>query len=481
MSTVQFKIVQAELLDSADLPLSFLEQAAATLAAGPIDFGDLYFERAEAESFYLEEGIIKAGSFDIDKGVGIRAVAGEKTGFAYSDVLDRPSILAACRAAGSIAAGHSCPRVRIGAPRELKPLYTMENPLNSWERERKAAFLQELDAAARSASPYVTQVTAHLACVHKMFLVLTTDGQISCDIKPVIHASVTAVLEKDGRRESGFAARGGAVLLDALSDPKLPAELAGEAVRIAQVNLAACQGPVGTMPVVLGAGWPGVLIHEAVGHGLEGDFNRTGSSAFSGKVGQQVASSCCTVIDDGSMPNRRGSVTCDDEGTPGQRNVLIENGILKGYMQDRQNASLMGVKPTGNGRRQDYSCLPLPRMTNTYLQPGDYAPEEIITSVDSGIYAVNFSGGQVDITSGRFVFCTSEAFLIEHGRVTAPIKGVTLIGNGPEVMQQIAMVGNDLAFDQGIGVCGKAGQSVPVGIGQPTVKVSALTVGGTQG
>ena len=357
----------------------------------------------------------------------------------------------------------------------------MENPLNSWERERKAAFLQELDAAARSASPYVTQVTAHLACVHKMFLVLTTDGQISCDIKPVIHASVTAVLEKDGRRESGFAARGGAVLLDALSDPKLPAELAGEAVRIAQVNLAACQGPVGTMPVVLGAGWPGVLIHEAVGHGLEGDFNRTGSSAFSGKVGQQVASSCCTVIDDGSMPNRRGSVTCDDEGTPGQRNVLIENGILKGYMQDRQNASLMGVKPTGNGRRQDYSCLPLPRMTNTYLQPGDYAPEEIITSVDSGIYAVNFSGGQVDITSGRFVFCTSEAFLIEHGRVTAPIKGVTLIGNGPEVMQQIAMVGNDLAFDQGIGVCGKAGQSVPVGIGQPTVKVSALTVGGTQG
>ena len=470
--------VRRQLLEPAAMDDAFLDEALGALYQRSIDFGELYFERLVHESFYLEEGIIKAGSYDIDQGVGIRALAGEKTGFAYSDVIDKKSVLDACAAARSISAGHNAQRVQVRTASVREPLYVADNPILSWERERKTAFLQALDQAARAADPRVSQVTANLSASYKMFLLASTDGRLCADVKPVIHVSVTAVLEQEGRRESGFAARGGACLFDALSDPALPAELAQEAIRIAAVNLAARQGPAGTMPVVLGSGWPGVLIHEAVGHGLEGDFNRVGSSAFSGKVGQQVASSCCSVVDDGSMAGRRGSLNFDDEGTPGQRNVLIENGILKGYMQDRQNAALMGADLTGNGRRQDYSCLPLPRMTNTYLMPGQYDPAEIISSVEHGIYAVNFSGGQVDITSGRFVFCTSEAYLIEHGKVGAPIKGVTLIGNGPEVMRQISMVGNDLAFDQGIGVCGKAGQSVPVGIGQPTVRADAITVGG---
>lgn len=473
------ELVRQELLHPMGIEDNFLARALDELCAHELTFGDLYFERAVQERFYLEEGIIKSGSFDIEQGVGIRAVAGEKTGFAYSDVIDKPSILRACKAAAGIGQGHPCTRVNLTA-RKAKPLYVADNPVHSWERKRKIDFLQALDSYARAADPRVKQVMAQLATQHKMFLVVATDGTLAADIKPVIHVSLTVVMEEKGKRESGFAARGGAVLLDALDDAKLPSELAHEAVRIATVNLAAQAGPTGQMPLVLGAGWPGVLVHEAVGHGLEGDFNRVGSSAFSGKIGQQVASKACTVIDDGTLPYRRGSVTFDDEGTPGAHNVLIEQGILKGYMQDKQNAFLMHSAPTGNGRREDYGSLPLPRMTNTYLAPGDYSPAEIIATVDKGIYAVNFSGGQVDITSGRFVFCTSEAYLIEQGKVTTPIKGVTLIGNGPEVMQRVSMVGNDLAFDQGIGVCGKAGQSVPVGIGQPTVKVEAITVGGME-
>ncbi len=473
------EMVRRQLLAPAEIDDAFLAEALSALAAHQLTFGDIYFERSVHESFYLEEGIIKSGSFDIDQGVGIRAVDGEKTGFAYSDVIDKTSILRACAAAAGIGHGHACACVKL-SPRQAAPLYTAKSPLDSWERQRKIALLQALDKSARAADPRVTQVMAQLSTQHKLFLVAATDGTLACDIKPVIHVSVTVVLESGGRRESGFAARGGAVLLDALSDPALAQTLAQEAVRIADVNLAAKPGPSGELSLVLGSGWPGVLIHEAVGHGLEGDFNRVGSSAFSGKLGQQVASPVCTVIDDGTLPDRRGSVTFDDEGTPGQHNVLIEKGVLKGYMQDKQNAALMQARLTGNGRREDYGSLPLPRMTNTYLAPGEYAPQEIIASVDKGIYAVNFSGGQVDITSGRFVFCTSEAYLIEHGKVTAPIKGVTLIGNGPEIMQRISMVGNDLAFDQGIGVCGKSGQSVPVGIGQPTVKVDAITIGGME-
>lgn len=466
------------LLKPAEIDQNFIAKALDALASREIDFGDLYFERTVQESFYLEEGIIKSGSFDIDKGVGIRAVIGEKSGFAYSDVVDKPSIMQACSAAASISSGHNCPQIKINERKERTPLYVSGDPISSWERECKIKFLQELDRAARACDSRVTQVMANLAATHKVCLIACTDGSICADVKPIIHCSLSVVLEQDGRRESGFASRGGAVLLDALADPTLPAELAAEAVRIASVNLSAVDGPAGTMPVVLGAGWPGVLIHEAVGHGLEADFNRVGSSAFSGKLGQKVASECCTIVDDGTMPNRRGSVTYDDEGTPGQRNVLIENGILKAYMQDKQNARLMGLALTGNGRRQDYACLPQPRMTNTFMLPGKYSQDEIISSVDKGIFAVNFAGGQVDITSGRFVFSSSEAYLIEHGKVTVPIKNVTLIGNGPEVMQQISMVGSDLEFDQGIGVCGKGGQSVPVGIGQPSLKVDALTVGG---
>ena len=321
---------------------------------------------------------------------------------------------------------------------------------------------------------------AALSCSHKVSMTMTTDGQITCDIKPIVQIIINLVMAQVNRSEMGFVASGGAIMLpELLANDKIE-QLASEAVRIGSVNLEAENAPAGTMPVVLGAGWPGVLIHEAVGHGLEGDFNRTGTSNFTGKIGQQVASKSCTIIDDGTLKNRRGSLTFDDEGTKSARNVLIENGILKGYMQDKQNAALMGMSPTGNGRRESYNCLPMPRMTNTYMLPGKYDKDEIISSVDKGIYAVNFSGGQVDITSGKFVFSTSEAYLIEHGKITTPIKGATLIGNGPETMKQVSLVGSDLKFDDGIGTCGKAGQSVPVGIGQPTLKIDTITVGGTK-
>ncbi len=480
------------LLAPEDLDLPFVVQAAAELGGHGLDFGELYFERCVHESFYLEEGIIKNGSFDIEKGVAARAVLGEKSGFAYSDILDRASITEACRAACSISSGHSCTREAIGRmvlPEDKRRLlYLSADPFATPDRREKLKFLQAMDAAARSlGGDRVRQVTARLACSHKVTLIVRSDGLVCADIKPLLNCALGVILEDHGRRESGFAAAGGAGLFDELFKPRLfgsgPAledQLAREAVRTAEVNLQARPGPSGSMPVVLAAGWPGVLIHEAVGHGLEADFNRTGSSVFSGRIGQKVASECCTIVDNGTLARRRGSVFWDDEGTPGQCNVLIEKGILRCYMQDRQNAMLMGAQPTGNGRRQDYSCLPLPRMTNTYMLPGSCSQEEIISSVERGVFAVNFSGGQVDITSGRFVFCTSEAYLIEHGRVSDPIKNATLIGNGPEVMQQVSMVGNDLEFDHGIGVCGKSGQSVPVGIGQPSLKVDALTVGGME-
>ena len=339
--------------------------------------------------------------------------------------------------------------------------------------------LEALDKTCRSLDPRVVQVMASLNGSHSVTLVARTDGVLTADVKPTVQISVTVIMQQGQRREYGSASNGGAFLFEDLIHTDTVSKLAREAVRMAAVNLEAVEAPAGTMPVVLGAGWPGVLVHEAVGHGLEGDFNRTGSSAFTGKLGQKVASEACTVIDDGTLPRRRGSMTFDDEGTPTAHNVLIEKGVLKGYMQDRQNAMLMGMRPTGNGRRESYSSLPLPRMTNTYLMPGNFEREEIISSVKKGLYAVNFAGGQVDITSGRFVFSASEAYLIENGKITVPVKGATLIGNGPETMQVVSMVGNDLEFDKGIGACGKAGQSVPVGIGLPTVKVDALTVGGT--
>ncbi len=475
------EIAQSSLLANSDIDMSVLSQALKTLSANKIDFGDIYFEKTESESFSLEDGIVKTGSFDISKGVGVRAILGTKTGFAYSDILDKFSLIEACKAARTISSGHNCNTVNISQNYiKSAPLYSPDNPIMSLSRDEKVAILEKIDKSVRSKDPRVLQVMAALSCSHKVSMTMTTDGQITCDIKPIVQIIINLVMAQVNRREMGFVASGGAIMLpELLANDKIE-QLASEAVRIGSVNLEAENAPAGTMPVVLGAGWPGVLIHEAVGHGLEGDFNRTGTSNFTGKIGQQVASKSCTIIDDGTLKNRRGSLTFDDEGTKSARNVLIENGILKGYMQDKQNAALMGMSPTGNGRRESYNCLPMPRMTNTYMLPGKYDKDEIISSVDKGIYAVNFSGGQVDITSGKFVFSTSEAYLIEHGKITTPIKGATLIGNGPETMKQVSLVGSDLKFDDGIGTCGKAGQSVPVGIGQPTLKIDTITVGGTK-
>ena len=473
--------VSKVLLEPSDLDIAFLDKALKELALRKIDFGDLYFERNISESFFLEEGIVKGGSYDISKGVGVRAVLGEKTGFAYSDVIDKNSILEACRAARSISSGQQCSSVNILTPATFANLYVKDNPIDSLPREVKVGLLEKLDKCARALDSRVVQVMASLGGLYCHKLIANTDGTLAADIKPIAQLSVTVIMAgKDGRMEQGFASMGGSYLFDVFTKDNAVEALAKEAVRSAVVNMDAIAAPAGTMPVVLGAGWPGVLIHEAVGHGLEGDFNRTKSSAFTDKVGTKVASSACTIIDDGTIPNRRGSFPCDDEGVASHKTVLIENGILKGYMQDRQNAMLMKASLTGNGRRESYNCLPMPRMTNTYMLPGQYSKDDIIASVKDGIYAVNFSGGQVDITSGKFVFSTSEAYLIKNGKIDVPIKGATLIGNGPETMNLVSMVGNDLKFDAGIGTCGKSGQSVAVGIGQPTLKVDALTVGGTK-
>ncbi len=469
------------LWENTDIDLNSLNTALKTLTERKIDFGDIYFEQNISESFSLEDSIVKCGSFDICKGVGVRAVSGNKTGFAYSDRLDFSSLLEASKAARTISSGTNCDGVCISTTYPHKaPLYSSDNPISSISREEKVAILEKVDKIARSLDNRVIQVMANLSANYKVSLTARTDGQITTDIKPIVQMVVSLIMEQNGRREFGFVASGGAFMLnDLIKDQKIE-KMAKEAVRVGSVNLEAIPAPAGSMNVVLGAGWPGVLIHEAVGHGLEGDFNRTKTSAFTNLIGQKVASDVCTIIDDGTIPKRRGSMTFDDEGTPSSQNILIENGILKGYMQDRQNAMLMGKPCTGNGRRENYNSLPIPRMTNTYLKAGNYKKEEIIESVKNGIYAVNFSGGQVDITSGKFVFSTSEAYLIENGKVSAPIKGATLIGNGPATMKQVSMVADDLTFDDGIGTCGKAGQSVPVGIGQPTLKINQITVGGTQ-
>ena len=471
---------QKLLWNNSDIDLLVLERAIKTLSSKNIDWGDIYFELSQAESFSLEDGIIKGGAFDISKGVGVRAVCGAKTGFAYSDIVDEFSLLEACKAAKTIGSGQKCNAINISLHSLSKdPLYSPENPIFSLSREDKVAVLEKIDTYARSKDPRVIQVMAGLSCSHKVSLTMTTEGYMTCDIKPIVQIVINLVLKQGSRREMGFVASGGAIMLPELLQNDKAIKLTDEALRIGSLNLEAINAPAGTMPVVLGSGWPGVLIHEAVGHGLEGDFNRTKTSTFTDRIGEKVASNACTIVDDGTLPKRRGSLTYDNEGTASQHNVLIENGILKGYMQDKQNAQLMGMMPTGNGRRESYNCLPLPRMTNTYMLPGKYDKEEIISSVKKGIYAVNFNGGQVDITSGKFVFSTSEAYLIENGKISTPIKGATLIGNGPETMSQVSMVGNDLKFDDGIGTCGKAGQSIPVGIGQPTLKIDAITVGGS--
>ena len=474
------RTVQDELLAPAELELANLESLMGELMAPSVDIGELYFQRHKSQSWSLEDGIVKDGSFNVDQGGGVRAVSGEKTGFAYAESIAMPALRSATSAARSIVRQGTSRRVESWREPDSVARYAAVDPIGSLPDPDKVALLQRVDALARQADPRVTEVNVRLAARHEAVLVMASDGTLAADVRPLVRMDVTVIVAEGERRERGFAGGGGRAELDIVADPEFAAGLAAEAVRTALVNLQAQDAPAGAMPVVLGPGWPGVLLHEAVGHGLEGDFNRKGSSAFSGRVGEQVASPLCTVVDDGSIDGRRGSLSIDDEGCPTQETVLIENGVLKGYMQDKLNARLMNVASTGNGRRQSFAHLPMPRMTNTFMRAGPHDPEEIVRSVKRGIFAVNFGGGQVDITSGRFVFSATEAYLIEDGKITAPIRGATLIGNGPEVMTKVSMVGNDLALDAGVGVCGKDGQSVPVGVGQPTLKVDEVTVGGTQ-
>lgn len=444
-----------------------------------VDYADLYFQYARSEAWSLDEGIVKSGSFNIDQGVGVRALSGEKTAFAYSDDISAAALADAAGAVRAIAsAGQTARAPLLQAQAQQAGLYLPHDPLASLSAEAKVALLERLEGFARAADPRVVQVNAGLAGEYEMILVAGSDGRLAADIRPLVRCSVSVIVEEKGAREQGSAGGGGRFDFSYFDDAVLR-RYAEEAVHQAVVNLKAEAAPAGQMTVVLGAGWPGILLHEAVGHGLEGDFNRKGSSAFSGRVGERVAAAGVTVVDDGTIAQRRGSLNIDDEGNPSQRTVLIENGILKGYLQDSLNARLMGVGPTGNGRRESFAHLPLPRMTNTMMLAGAHDPQEIIASVDKGIYAANFGGGQVDITSGKFVFSMSEAYLIENGRITRPIKGATLIGNGPDVLTRVSMIGNDLRLDPGVGTCGKEGQSVPVGVGQPTLRIDGLTVGGT--
>ncbi|WP_407644832.1 metalloprotease TldD [Flocculibacter collagenilyticus] len=475
--------VTHNLIEQSGLSLDDLSQTLGLIHQHSVDYADLYFQSSHNESWVLEDGLVKEGSFNIERGVGVRAITGEKTGFAYSDEINLAALQQAAKAARGIASQGQSGTVNAWQKRENSVIYQPCQPLDSLTEQQKVDLLHSIEAYIREQEPRAAQVVVSLSGVYEEILVAATDGTFATDIRPLTRLNCSVLIEENGRRERGNAGGGGRsdyqYFLELEDGKPRHMHYADEAIRQAQVQLEAIEAPAGDMPVVLGAGWPGVLLHEAVGHGLEGDFNRKGASAFSGKVGEKVASEHCTIIDDGTLQNRRGSLNVDDEGTPSQYNVLIENGILKGYMQDKHNAKLMGVAPTGNGRRESYAHLPMPRMTNTYMLAGKHERDEIIASVEKGIYAPNFGGGQVDITSGKFVFSASEAYLIEKGKITRPIKGATLIGNGPESMQKVSMVGNDLALDQGVGVCGKDGQSVPVGVGQPTLKIDEITVGGT--
>ncbi len=471
--------VMARVLAPAGLDEKHLNKALGTINRGDVDSADLYFQISRHESWTVEDGVLKEGSFSLDQGVGVRAVCGEKTGFAYSDELLLPALEDAASAARAISRQGQTRSVQVASVGQSQSLYPATDPTTSISDEQKKSLLGRIDAETRSLDKRIEQVIVSMSSSQDLVLIAATDGTLAADVRPLVRLNVSIIVEQNGRREQGYSGGGARADLNYFLDGDLPMEFAREAVRQAIVQLDAQPAPAGAMPVVLGAGWPGILLHEAVGHGLEGDFNRKGTSAFSGRVGQQVASKLCTIVDDGTLVNRRGSLAVDDEGTPGQYNVLVEDGILRGYMQDRLNARLMGVAPTGNGRRESYAHIPMPRMTNTYMLAGPHDPAEIIASVDKGIYAPNFGGGQVDITSGKFVFSASEAYLIEKGKVTAPVKGAMLIGDGPEALSRISMVGNDLKFDQGVGTCGKDGQSVPVGVGQPTLRIDELTVGGT--
>lgn len=476
-------LLQAErqLLEPGGLGHGELERVLSNLMGPSVDAGDLYFQCTSHESWVLENGLVRTGTHAVEQGVGIRAISGEKTGFAYADEIVMPALLRASGEARAIARHGSQGSVQAWRRQKPKPLYGADDPLQSMGAADKVALLRQVDAYVRSRDDRVKEVVVSLAATFETILVAATDGTLAADVRPLVRLNVSVIAEQGNRREQGSDGGGGRFDYRELLADEAWKDMADEAVRQALLNLGAEAAPAGTMTVVLGPGWPGVLLHEAVGHGLEGDFNRKGTSAFSGRLGQKVAADCVTVVDDGTLPRRRGSLTVDDEGTPTRQNILIENGVLKSYMQDKLNAGLMDTEATGNGRRESFAHLPMPRMTNTFMLPGQYDPQEIVASVDKGLYAANFAGGQVDITSGRFVFSASEAYLVENGRITRPVKGATLIGNGPDVMTRVAMVGNDLELDAGIGVCGKDGQSVPVGVGQPTLRVDGLTVGGTDG
>jgi TldD protein len=457
-----------------------LSRALAEIKAHKVDEADLYFQYTRSEGWSLEEGIVKTGSFSIDQGVGVRAVSGEKTAFAYSDDISEAALLDAAHTVRSISQAASQRRISVSKPKiaRSRSLYPDQDPIATMDSAAKVALLGRVEKLARAKDPRVLQVMAGLAMEYDVVLVARADGVLAADVRPLVRLSVTVIAEQKGRREVGSSGGGGRFGLAYFDDAQI-SKYVDQAVHAALTNLEARPAPAGEMTVVLGSGWPGILLHEAIGHGLEGDFNRKGSSAFSGRIGQRVAAKGVTVLDDGTMAERRGSLNVDDEGNTSARNVLIEDGILKGYIQDAMNARLMGVAPTGNGRRESYAHVPMPRMTNTYMLGGDKEPEEIVRSIKKGLYAVNFGGGQVDITSGKFVFSASEAYWVENGKILYPVKGATLVGSGPDCLKRVSLIGNDMALDSGVGTCGKDGQSVPVGVGQPTLRIDGLTVGGT--
>lgn len=473
------EIAKQHLLESSGMGVNDLQKTLDQLMHHDIDDADLYFESSHAESWMLEDGIVREGTHNIDQGVGVRAISGEKTGFAYSDEIVLPALSNAATAARAIARSGGDGQLQAWKKQQPPVLYSVADPLVSISAKEKADLLQKIDSEARKKDPRIKQVMVGLTGLHTTVLIAASDGTYTADIRPLVRLNVNVIVEQNGRLEKGGSGGGGRFGYEYFLKNNMYSTYIDEAVEQALINLEAVAAPAGTMTVVLGPGWPGILLHEAIGHGLEGDFNRKKTSAFSGRIGERVATPEVTVVDDGTIADRRGSLNIDDEGTQTQCTTLIERGVLRTYMQDKHNAKLMGMEPTGNGRRESYAHLPMPRMTNTYMLGGDHSPEEIIASVNKGIYAAQFGGGQVDITNGKFVFSASQAYLIENGKITSPIKGATIIGNGPDVLTRVSMVGNDMQLDSGIGTCGKDGQSVPVGVGQPTIRINEITVGGT--
>ena len=478
---IRLVTARSQLLEPYGLNEQVLAKALRLITEHKVDDADLYFQTTRSEGWSLEEGIVKSGSFSIDQGVGVRAVAGEKTAFAYSDDISEAALMDAARTVRTIAAAGQSRKVKVPSRPTVaasRSLYGGDDPIASLDSAAKVALLERAEKMARAKDPRVAQVMAGLAAEHEVVLIARADGTLAADVRPLVRLSITVIAESNGRREVGSGGGGGRFGLAYFTDAMI-ADYVEQAVSAALTNLESRPAPAGEMTVVLGSGWPGILLHEAIGHGLEGDFNRKGSSTFAGQIGQRVAAKGVTVLDDGTLPDRRGSMNIDDEGHASQRNVLIEDGILKGYIQDSMNARLMKTAPTGNGRRESYAHTPMPRMTNTYMLGGDKEPAEVIASIKKGLYASNFGGGQVDITSGKFVFSASEAYWVENGKILYPVKGATIIGNGPDALTRVTMIGNDMKLDPGVGVCGKEGQSVPVGVGQPTLRIDGLTVGGT--